>query len=293
MSIELRTIEDVKQIYDYTEKLAFPYKYQTDYMLWEKSYLHDIDGGGKTMFSDLRTMGAFFDGELVGYIQYGRTAFGFDNNGEITDNVSYQVIRNFFFQKGHMEAGTKLLNEAINAFSGDRIYAFFHYFGMSCYARHGKLHEKFGHIHELLNDNGFCIEHENVFYSSVLGEKKTAANDGIILEWHNDTSGGQRYCDFILDNAVIGGCEVHFLEQKNIAYLRWIFINEDLCGKGLGTRCMDALKSALFIEGITHFDTDTALTNKVAQRFYVKNGFTDSGLTRSYYRSGTLKGEKQ
>jgi len=28
--------------------------------------------------------------------------------------------------------------------------------------------------------------------------------------------------------------------------------------------------------------TDTALRNKVAQRFYIRNGYKDSGITRSY-----------
>lgn len=82
--------------------------------------------------------------QLSGFIQYGKTAFGFDNNGEITDKISYSVIRNFYFCKEQKEVGTKLLNENIKIHSDtrDRIYAFFHYFGMSCYARHGKLFEK-------------------------------------------------------------------------------------------------------------------------------------------------------
>lgn len=67
-----------------------------------------------------------------------------------------------------------LLNEALKAISdtSERIYAFFHYFGMSCYARHGKLFEGFGHIHDLMRQNVFSIEHENVFYASFLNDKK-------------------------------------------------------------------------------------------------------------------------
>ena len=34
---------------------------------------------------------------------------------------------------------------------------------------------------------------------------------------------------------------------------------------------------------IVKFDTDTALTNKVAQHFYKKNNFKKAGKTRSYY----------
>ena len=284
MNIEIRRIEDTKEIYEYMTELPFPYNYKPDYKTWERSYLYDVDGGGKTLFSELETVGAYYGNKLAGFIQYGKTAFGFDGNGEISDAVSYRIIRNFLFPKDNVQVGNILLKEATNAFSAEpseRIYAFFHYFGMSCYARHGKLYEGFGHIHALLLENGFCIEHENVFYSSVLSAGNNAS---IALLWHDETAGGQRYCDFLLDNAAVGGCEVHFPEMSDTAYLRWIFTNEELRGNGIGTMCMEALKSDLFKKGITRFDTDTALANKVAQHYYEKNGFINKGLTRSYYR---------
>ena len=132
------------------------------------------------------------------------------------------MIRNFYFDESQKEAGMKLLNEAVKALSNtaDRIYAFFHYFGMSCYARHGKLFEGFGHIHNILEQNGFTIEHENVFYSSTLSSVEPTA---ISLKWHEKTKGRQQYCDFILEKDIVGGCEIHILEQEGIAYLRCIY----------------------------------------------------------------------
>ena len=103
------------------------------------------------------------------------------------------------------------------------------------------------------------------------------------------TIGRQQYCDFIQEENHVGGCEVHFLEQKETAYLRWIYINENICGRGIGSKCMEALKGDLFNRGILRFDTDTALTNKVAQHFYEKNDFTKAGLTRSYYKKFIIK----
>jgi len=284
MTVEIRKIRDTKEIYGYMSELTFPYNYKTDHETWERSYLNDIDGEGSSLFSESETIGAYSGSKLIGFIQYGMTAFGFDGSGEKTAAVSYPVIRNFFFSKENAGAGNILLNEALKTLSdisSERIYAFFHYFGMSCYARHGKLHESFDHIHETLLGNGFCVEHENVFYSSVLSRETDSA---VTLRWHDATAGRQRYCDFILDDITVGGCEVHFLEQENTAYLRWIFINEDLCGKGIGSQCMNALKSDLFAKGIIQFDTDTALANRVAQHYYEKNGFLNEGLTRSYYR---------
>lgn len=176
--------------------VPFPYNYEPGFDIWKKSYLYDVDGDGRILFSDLTTVGAYQDNHLTGFIQYGKTAFGFDDNGEISDGISYPVIRNFYFCESQKEAGIMLLNEALKALSdtSERIYAFFHHFGMSCYARHGKLFEGFSHIHDLMRQNGFSIEHENVFYASFLNDKKSTK---VSLKWHDVTSGGQKYCDFI------------------------------------------------------------------------------------------------
>lgn len=284
MKIKIKKVEDTRYIYDYMTKMTFPYNYKMDYNTWIKSYLYDTDGNGRTLFSKLETIGAYSDRKLVGFIQYGKTAFGFDGNGEISDAVSYPIIRNFYFSEEQKEVGNSLMNDAINALSdisADRIYAFFHYFGMSCYARHGKLFKKYAYIHDLLLQNGFAIEHENVFYSSTLNSKRSSE---VEFKWHGKTPGNQQYCDFILDRSIVGGCELHFLDDDHTAYLRWIFVNDKMRGKGIGSKCMDALKSYLFSKGLTRFDTDTALTNKTAQHFYEKNGFVNEGITRSYYK---------
>ena len=82
----------------------------------------------------------------------------------------------------------------------------------------------------------------------------------------------------------MGGCEVHFVNSQ-IAYLRWIYVNGDIVGQGIGTKCMAALQNWLWQQGIRKFDTDTALQNLVAQHFYEKTGFVREGITRSFYRN--------
>lgn len=285
MITELKKVVDEREIYDYMEKLSFPYHYEVDYDIWKKSYLHDVDGEGRALFSDLTTLGAYADSKLVGFVQYGKTAFGFDDEGEVSDSVSCPVIRNFYYDETPKEIGIELLQAARKSLAGisGPVYAFFHYFGMSCYARHGKLYEAFGYIHDLLTQRGFAVEHENVFYSSVIDSVESSSID---IHWHNATPGGQQYCDFIMGKEIVGGCEIHFLEQADLAYLRWIFINENLCGKGIGSECMSALKKELFHKGIRRLDTDTALTNTVAQHYYEKNHFTREGITRSYHTEG-------
>ena len=283
MGFEIKAVNAPREIYRCMAGIPFPYNYAADYDEWKRSWLSDIDGGGRRLFRELTTLGAYCGGALAGFVQYGRTAFGFAESGEISDAISYPVIRSLYFPEGCADMGGALLEEAMNALSGNaRIYAFFHYFGMSCYARHGKLPERLAHIHALLLEHGFAVEHENVFYSSRL---EACEGADVTLRWHEETAGGQRSCDFIIGKSAVGGCEVHFPEQRGVAYLRWIYINEELCGRGIGTTCMKALKHELYARGITRFDTDTALANKRAQRFYEKNGFTNEGLTRSYVGS--------
>ena len=91
MKFELKKVVNSREIYDYMRNLPFPYNYEVEYNTWEKSYLYDIDGEGRTLFSDLTTVGAYLDSKLVGFIQYGRTAFGFDENGE---RVQKDIVTN-------------------------------------------------------------------------------------------------------------------------------------------------------------------------------------------------------
>lgn len=150
MGIVIKKIQNIKEIYDYMINMIFPYNYQPDDQTWETSFLYDTDGNGKTLFADLDNIGAYLEGQWIRYIQYGMSAFGFDPKQESSSTISYPIIRNFYFSSFQQETGEGLWKEVVNALSTlseERIYAFFHYFGMSCYGRHGKLFEKYPHIH--------------------------------------------------------------------------------------------------------------------------------------------------
>lgn len=279
--IRLAEIQDLKQIYHYQLQFSSPYFFSVDYGTWEESFLRDVDGEGRILFQELCVKGAYDDNKLIGFIQYGKTAFGFNDRGAISSDISHCIIRNLYFNENKADAGQMLLEEALNAFvSSDTVYAFFHYFGMSCFARHGKLFEQHTHIENLLKKNGFAIEHENVYYSSILNcDEKSEVE----LNLHTLTKGNQQHIDFMLSGSQVGECELHFLDEKT-AYLRWIYVNDALKGKGIGTQCMRAIKSWLYQSGKTRFDTDTAVMNIVARHYYEKNRFTREGITRSYYR---------
>lgn len=272
---------NLKDIYDFQLSFKTPYFFDVDFEAWKKSFEEDIDGEGRKLFKGLFVKAVYDNDKLVGFVQYGKTAFGFDDNGEISSDISYPVIRNLYFREDRADAGELLINEAMKNLGTDKqVYAFFHYFGMTCFARHGKLFENHAHIDALLKDNGFEVEHENVYYSSVLTESK---NSEAALTAGGLTKGNHQYIEFGIDGNQVGGCEVHYLSDTT-AYLRWIYVNGDIVGKGIGTKCMIALKSFLFEKGIARFDTDTAINNTVAQHYYEKNDFIREGITRSYFK---------
>ena len=278
--LNITEASNIKDIYNFQIGFEAPYFFPVDFDSWRKSFTEDIDGEGRALFKDLNTKVIYDNNELIGFVQYGKTAFGFADNGDISSDISYPIIRNLYFNKDRIDAGKMLLNEALESLGNTkRVYAFFHYFGMSCFARHGKLFEKYIHIEALLKENGFELEHENVYYSSVLkGEETSEA----VVAPQALTKGNQQYIDFTLEENHVGGCEVHYLDETT-AYLRWIYVNGDITGKGIGTKCMNALKIFLYEKGITRFDTDTALNNLVAQHYYEKTAFNREGITKSYY----------
>lgn len=279
--MKITQAEHLEQIYHYQMQFPTPYFFPVDYDTWAKSFTEDMDGEGRALFQELFVKAAYEDNTLIGFIQYGKTAFGFDDRGEISSDVSYCVIRNLYFDPNRTDAGALLLQEAMEAFpAGEKVYAFFHYFGMSCFARHGKLFEKHRHIAAFLKQNGFAIEHENVYYSSILNSSEESE---VVIVPQNLTKGDQQYMDFVLVGEQVGGCEVHYLSRET-AYLRWIYINDSMTGRGIGTKCMRALTLWLCQRGVKRLDTDTALSNGIAQHYYEKNGFTREGITRSYYQ---------
>lgn len=256
-----------------------PFHFPMDINQWDKSMYEDVDSDGRTLFEEIHT-------EVSGnaMIQYGYTAFGFGDNGEISNEQHHAVIRDLWFDPAFPNEGQSLLKKAMGYFrKAEKLHAFFHYFGMSTCARHGKLHESQQHIHDLLLRNGFVIEHENVYYAKEL-RGKDVADKRICITWKDKNAGDCREFAASMDGQSFGWGQVHFLPQPQIAYLRWIYIDKKQQHQGLGTATMDTLCTHLHQMGITRFDTDTALNNTAAQGYYEKTGFTNEGITRSYYK---------
>ena len=155
-------------------------------------------------------------------------------------------------------------------------HAFFHYFGMRCYARQGKLHESEFHMEALLRRYGYALEHENVYYRKTLTGDTPPPSD-IVFECSDDGEA----ITFWKDREKIGDCRLRFVSDA-LCYLTWIGIERRFSHQGHGTACMHKLLDELKQKGIVRLDTDATDGNVNAQRFYRKTGFVDLGRMRSY-----------
>ena len=136
-----------------------PFHFPVTEAIWMQSVYEDIDSDGRKLFDSIALQLSPASESCDAMIVYGSTAFGFDEQGEISENVHYHVIRDLAFPADSMDIGQSLLDHALKDFDSDStVYAFFHYFGMSCCGRHGKLHESQSHIHDLLLKNGFVVD---------------------------------------------------------------------------------------------------------------------------------------
>ena len=270
-------------LYEYfvSFRKGVPYYFNTGFEEWRQSMFDDCDYDGKPLFSKMTTYLLMEKDKVEGFIQYGLTNFAFDESGEKDYTNQYAVIRNIHFAEHNVNAHL-LLEKAKDYFNNldfNKRYAYFHYFGMSCYAKQGKLHDSEFYIEKLLCEHGFIKEHENVYYSkSLRGTDTFDASDVDFVHENNGMS-----ISFMKSGEKIGGCELNFVACSDICFLKWIHINEKHSHKGLGTKCMNKLFHELKGKSISRLDTDTADKNTIAQEYYIKTGFSDMGRMRSYF----------
>jgi ribosomal-protein-alanine N-acetyltransferase len=276
---------NVHFLYEYFKRISndIPYYFPVDFDLWHKSMFNDCTEKNIPLFNELETYLLYEDGALNGFIQYGISSFIFEENGENYDK-HYAIIRNLHYPRGGKNA-VELLEMALKYFNSKNIQevdAFFHYFGMSCYARHGKLHNSCFYIEDLLHKFSFIKEHENVYFSKDLSKSSFYNDLEIILETETPKKDNMDI-KFIYNNKQIGCAKLLFL-QNNICYLLYIEINNEYRRQGLGTKCMNNVCRLLKEKNIQKIDLDTIDSNYIAQSFYKKLGFDHKGITRSYFK---------
>ncbi len=160
------TKDQSSALYAYWRSVAkeVPYYYDVDEDTWRKSMFDDTDEEGNPLFRDLQTYVFMRDAVIAGFIQYGISSFIF-TEGEKDFSKGYGIIRSFHVLPGEIEAGQALLlraGDALGRAKAQGRHAFFHYFGMTCNARCGKLHQSMFFLEDSLHRAGFVTEHEKL-----------------------------------------------------------------------------------------------------------------------------------
>lgn len=293
MNYEYKKITDLKQIYDYYNRIknAVPYWFNVDCNLWLESYQNDTDYDGEKMFSELVNYAAYAENEIVGFVQFGISNYTYNQNGEKDYSEKWGVIRNLYFDKEH-NCGELLISLAESYFSEKNISkksAFFHALGMTCNAGHGKLFCGLPHIETALLKFGYEKEHENVYYKRLL-TGNDFVSDTVSVEYGEINPKGLQEFSIKADGKDVGAGALVYLPQGEICYLKWIYIYDTEQGKGYATSALKSIFSDLYEKGIRRLDTDTADCNIIAQKLYEKVGFADMGRTRSYHRCNMYSG---
>ncbi len=260
-----------------------PYYYpETSIDSWRDSFFHDKDFDGKPLFKELETYLLIIDNLVEGWIQFGLSSFVFAGNQK-DYSKSYGIIRDLYFNnhisQNHILDLLKMSENYFAKYELKTIYAYFHYFGMSCYSRQGKLHESEFYIEDILVKNKYVIEHENIYYAKLI-EKEQSKDQDLKLTFSKDNTN----IDFVLNEEVIGQCIINYIKTSQRAFMRWIGIKKEYRERGYGSRYLNCLLHYLSKEGYRYLETDTASNNIVAQNFYNRNGFVNKGIMRSYIK---------
>lgn len=294
MNYSYKKLSDCEKLFEFynSTKGEIPYWFDVDYDVWYQSMFQDTDYESTEFFHELNIYVAYEDSNMVGFIQFGIPNYIYKQNGEKSFDVKAGIIRNLYFDVENAECGFELVKLAEHYFdenSVEKKFAFFHAFGMTCNAGHGKLYCSLRHIEEALKAFGYQKEHENVYYKRLLTEDVLDIEDDMEIRYSEVNEKGLCGFSVFVDNTQVGAGEIVYLPQETIAYLKWIYIKKEFQQKGYASKSLKTLFANLYQKGIRRFDTDTADGNVIAQKLYEKNGFENMGRTRSYLKNKMIE----
>ncbi len=285
--------DDFESLFVYWQGLGekIPYFFPVTASKWHECLFEDqLDNEKKFLFQE--TFVAEENGQIIGFIQYGQPSFAWNEKGKKYRNPQIGILRHFYFEAGRLEAANLLFTQCQNymeQFANQ--YAFYHIFGMSCNAHHGKLHESLAHVERFLLEKGYQIEHENQYYSLELQEDQVANQNELHLMPKPASLPHLAEYEILLRENPIGMIQLRFLEKltggatDNIVYMTWIGINDVYRRQGWGSKAIELLTAALHGKGYQQLHLDTASTNETAQLFYERYGFENRGRTRSFIKT--------
>ncbi|MCP4538710.1 MAG: GNAT family N-acetyltransferase [Chloroflexi bacterium] len=290
MNIKEYKKDDLHKLFEYWQKMgaAIPYFFPVSASKWQTCLLED-ELEGEKVFKSLETYVATESDQVLGFVQYGQPNFAWDENGNKYSDPQIGVIRHLYFERGRNDVGEALLAKISDRMTQfQQNHAFYHAFGMSCNAHHGKLHSSQSHVEQLLQAHGFAVEHENIYY--VLDMNVVESIEDGRLQLKSAPEGNKENFQAQLNDETIATAQVRYMGAltngyaHDVAYLTWIGMHEQHQGKGIGTEFLQLLVEYLTSKGYRYLHTDTASDNLRAQHFYEAREFDRQGCSRCYIK---------
>jgi RimJ/RimL family protein N-acetyltransferase len=286
-----------KSLFLYWNRLGrnVPFFFRVSTEKWLECLLNDrLEGVEK--FRSQEIYMAIEDERVIGFIQYVQPAFSWDQNGKKIKDPQIGIIRHFYFDEGCLDAAHCLYAKS-QAFMKQfpTQHAFFHIFGMSCNAHHGKLHQGLVHIERFILEKGYQVEHENLYFTLTFTNSEIYPHNNLRLVPKSANKPGVQEFVIQLQENNIGGIHIRYMttftggKTADVVYLSWIGIDKTFQKQGWGTLALKLLIANFQKYGYHQIHTDTASTNTAAQHFYVSLGFTNRGRTRSYIKNNLEK----
>ena len=296
MELIVISSENVDWTFDYWKNIGreVPYFFETTKVAFCESLFSDRFYGAP-IFNEHHILAAVEEERVKGLIQFGLPCFHFAEGKRIQD-PEIGVIRYLYFDQDREDLGKALLQRAMNFFEEKNrrdLYAFYHAMGMSCNGNHGKLHETHGYIADFLLEEGFDIEHENVYYALEMEPQQTEDSGQLIVKTEDPF---KEKLQFVREGKTVGVAEMKFIKDvtgmdSRILFLIWITVDPAVKGKGIGTEFMKHIQNHYLEKGYTVMHTDTAYNNTAARKYYQRNGFKDLGIMRSFHKLGNQQDE--
>lgn len=239
---------------------------------------------GNLLFQELITLVYKKQNEIKGFIQFSKPTYIYQKDGTKDFSTIVGVIRQCYFEQEEAMVGQALIEQATCYFDQEKIsnrFAFYHAFGMSHTACHGKLPTTFIQTEKLLLAQGYQKEHENLYFAKVLDKVLKYEDSVQVIAVKMQVN--QQNFNFMLDGNKIGTAILTYLPENDIAYLRWIGLAKMYQNQDYDNEVLQLISNLLIEKEFKELHLDTADTNKRAQHYYLKNDFQQLETTRSYF----------
>ena len=81
--LKITEVRNLRDVYGFQLSENVPYFFDVDFESWKKSFTDDIDGEGRTLFSELSVKAVYENDEVIGYAMFSKITLDGKYDGEL------------------------------------------------------------------------------------------------------------------------------------------------------------------------------------------------------------------